>query len=172
MNDLIFIELKEFPNYFACSDGYIYSKNYLYKSNATVPRKMKYKITIQTRYARICLPKESKKVARSVHILICEAFHGERPRGMECSHLDDDKYNNKPENLKWESHSVNMNRGFKNDKCGFGYKFFNASLTKEQFEDVKILLSKGVKHIDIAKKYNCDRSTITKINTGDRYTRC
>lgn len=46
---------------------------------------------------------------RKAHRLICEAFHGPCPNGMECIHIDEDASNNKPTNLKWGTHKENMN---------------------------------------------------------------
>lgn len=42
-----------------------------------------------------------------VNVLICEAFHGPRPEGQVCRHLDDNKLNNTPANLAWGSKSDN-----------------------------------------------------------------
>jgi hypothetical protein len=50
---------------------------------------------------------------RYVHEVVCEAFHGPRPEGMEVLHLDDDKTNYDPSNLRWGTSSENrkMARG-------------------------------------------------------------
>lgn len=47
------------------------------------------------------------KVTRSVHRLVLEAFIGPCPPGMECCHFDDDRSNNRLENLRWDSSSAN-----------------------------------------------------------------
>lgn len=43
-----------------------------------------------------------------VHALVCQAWHGPCPLGMECRHLDDDKSNTSPENLVWGTRAENM----------------------------------------------------------------
>lgn len=43
-----------------------------------------------------------------VHVLVCEAWHGPRPTGAECRHLDDNKLNVSPDNLQWGTRSENM----------------------------------------------------------------
>ena len=50
---------------------------------------------------------------RYVHQVVCETFHGPKPEGMEVLHLDDDKTNYDPSNLKWGTPSENrkMARG-------------------------------------------------------------
>lgn len=45
---------------------------------------------------------------RCVHILICEAWYGPRPPGLECRHLDDDRTNASPSNLRWGTRAENM----------------------------------------------------------------
>lgn len=45
------------------------------------------------------------KVAR----MVCEAFHGEAPRGAVCMHLDENSRNNRPENLSWGTQQENLN---------------------------------------------------------------
>lgn len=46
------------------------------------------------------------KVAR----LVCEAFHGPPPKGMNvCMHLDENSRNNDPKNLLWGTQKENLN---------------------------------------------------------------
>lgn len=44
---------------------------------------------------------------RSVHSLVCEAFHGPRPLHHEANHIDGVKYNNRSSNLEWTTKSGN-----------------------------------------------------------------
>lgn len=44
-----------------------------------------------------------------VHRLVYEAFKGEIPEGMEIDHIDRNKLNNKPDNLRVVTHIENMN---------------------------------------------------------------
>lgn len=50
---------------------------------------------------------ESGRVERFVHVLVAEAFHGPRPEGMDTRHLNGDKTDNRPENLRFGSRSEN-----------------------------------------------------------------
>lgn len=50
-------------------------------------------------------------VKRTCHLshLVCEAFHGPRPEGHQCMHLDGNPQNDKPENLAWGTIHENSN---------------------------------------------------------------
>lgn len=52
-------------------------------------------------YLSVCLSVSGVAKRRTVHSLVCSAFHGERPKGLEVGHLDGDKANNAASNLRW-----------------------------------------------------------------------
>lgn len=50
-----------------------------------------------------------------LHRLVCEAFHGPAPEGCRLvRHLDDNKQNNRPENLAWGTDLDNYRDGVRN----------------------------------------------------------
>ena len=58
----------------------------------------------------------------SVHRLVYEAFKGEIPEGMEIDHIDRNKRNNNPDNLRVVTHEENM---LNRTPCSeFGKKYF------------------------------------------------
>ncbi len=61
-----------------------------------------------TGYPQVGLRRDGKAYTRHVHRLILETFIGPCPEGMECRHLDGDSVNNRLDNLKWGTHSENM----------------------------------------------------------------
>lgn len=50
---------------------------------------------------------DSMPKMRGVHALICEAFHGACPPSCEAGHLDGNRANNVPENLRWITKAEN-----------------------------------------------------------------
>jgi len=44
-----------------------------------------------------------------IHRLVCEAFHGPCPPGLETIHLDEDGLNNRADNLCWGTRKANLN---------------------------------------------------------------
>lgn len=51
----------------------------------------------------------------TVHTLVAAAFHGPRPAGLDVAHGDNDKHNNRPENLRYATRSENMKDSPKSD---------------------------------------------------------
>lgn len=49
-----------------------------------------------------------KRHNRNVHVLVCEAFHGDRPEGQQVRHLNGISTDNRAENLAWGTQSENM----------------------------------------------------------------
>jgi hypothetical protein len=52
-------------------------------------------------YLRITLNKEGKKTRGRIHQLVCLAFYGPCPKGLQVRHLDSIKTNNCVDNLKY-----------------------------------------------------------------------
>lgn len=60
-------------------------------------------------YYRVQLSKGGKKKPRLVANLVCEAFHGPRPVGMECCHKNEISTDNRACNLEWGTRMQNEN---------------------------------------------------------------
>lgn len=78
-------------------------------------------------YKRYTL-KRRPQIREYAHRLVCLAFHGPAPAGMECRHLDGDSENNHYTNLCWGTHSENFQDTIKhgtyyNPKQGRIYAF-------------------------------------------------
>ena len=58
-------------------------------------------------YPVVWLTRRNARTEYRVSRLVCSAWHGPCPAGMECRHLDDDKLNNTPANLCWGTRAEN-----------------------------------------------------------------
>jgi len=56
---------------------------------------------------------------RTVHSLVCMAFHGPRPAGLDIAHRDCNKHNNTPENLRYCTRSENLMDSVSQPRFGF-----------------------------------------------------
>ena len=66
------------------------------------------------RYIRVSLCKNGIKTGLTVHRLVAEAFIPNPDNLPEVNHKDEDKTNNRVENLEWCDHKYNMNYGTRN----------------------------------------------------------
>ena len=87
------------PGYLAGKDGLIYSQrnfNRWYKTSKEI-KPLKPHDNGQGYFGvTICI--DGVRRYRKIHRLVCEAFHGD-VEGSEVHHIDEDRANNKPENL-------------------------------------------------------------------------
>lgn len=165
------IEYKEipgFPFYYAGSDGEIYSNNFKWKREGDPLRKLCYGKQ-SNGYKMVNLPHQKGFRCQRIHVLICTAFHGNRPKGNECSHLDGNRQNNKPENLKWETPSENKLRKNQHGTHDRGFNNSRAIFTIDDVLAVKEMLEKKIPHQYIAEIMECSRTTITRIANNQRY---
>ena len=89
-------------------------------------------------YRQVVLSKNGVYKTCKVHTLVADAFPeicGERLPGYEVSHLDENPANNKAENLRWVSHTANINWGTRNDKMVKNRLGKNACKPVRQYKD-------------------------------------
>src|SRR6185369_8776869 len=106
--------------YFAAEDGRIYrnSRPLVSQSNGNGYLRVSPSIngTVKTKY---------------VHRLVCEAYHGPCPVGMECRHLNGRRYDNRPLNLAWSDKKTNEGDKRIHGTLPLGEKNQRALLTSE-----------------------------------------
>lgn len=78
----------------------------------SVLRKLIMKPMVATNgYLVACLWKNNKQKKYVIHRLVAEAFIPNENNLKEVNHIDEDKTNNRFDNLEWCSHKYNMNYG-------------------------------------------------------------
>lgn len=86
------------------------------------------------RSVNLCNCGESRIVF--VHVLVLELFVGPCPRGMQCRHFpDQDKSNNRRENLSWGTPSQNV---MDSESIGNHYGFHHPDGAKKRFTNLKL----------------------------------
>lgn len=161
----------KYQGYFAGGDGHIYSI-LTRKGNVSEPYRLAESFG-SSGYAQVAVKVNGKFRTTMVHSLICETYHGERPvvggKKYTCSHLNGNNRDNRPENLKWESHSDNHRRKVEHGTDDAGWKNSRAKLSADDLVNIRRRLEMGDKHKDIADDYGVARATISKINNRSRY---
>lgn len=76
-------------------------------SQGTRPGPLKPTRNVRNGYYSVMLWRDGKSKRITVHRLVALAFLGPAPEGLEVCHGDDDKSNNRVENLRWDTHSEN-----------------------------------------------------------------
>jgi hypothetical protein len=109
-----------------------------------------------------------------VAYLVLEAFIGPRPAGMECRHLDDNRWNSLLCNLQWGTHAENardMTRNGHAHVVRSGNEAYrgNATLTNVQVEEIRSLFP-ATSCIALGHKYGVKRNTISDIVFGRSWT--
>jgi hypothetical protein len=84
------------PGYFACEEGFIWRRGTKRISRSNGHGYLSLKLSVQ-----------NVQWDAYVHRLVCEAYHGPCPEGLQCRHLDGNRQNNRPENLRWSDKATN-----------------------------------------------------------------
>jgi len=107
------------PGYYADAAGDIWS------ARQTVVKRLKSRIGPHG-YRNLTLSLGNKLTQHSVHALVCSAFHGVKPDGMCCRHLNGDPLDNRAENLTWGTTTDNAADRRKHGNEYHGEKHHNA----------------------------------------------
>lgn len=137
------------PNddYMAGSDGQIYSRT-RYKGFGRKDYVAWYPLRPHRNgkgYLTVSLCHENRKVTRSVHRLVCMAFHGMPPIAtMQTRHLDGKPENNLPDNLAWGTQKENWQDRRIHGTASVGEKHWNAHFTDEERAHIQWAVVRGL----------------------------
>ncbi len=170
---VIFKPVPNHAHYYAGSDGWIYSDRLRgFEKKSRGLRKLKPGLNNQTRYYYVNIENDQGVYkTQRVHRIVCSAFHGVPANESDtASHLDGNRTNNIPENLKWESIQENLKRKKEHGTDDLGYRSKQAHLDQEKLLRIRSFLNEGaLTHQEIADIFKVGRITITRINNGVRY---
>ena len=80
--------------------------------NAKTFRHLKH--SVKNGYHYVSLKKDGKFSLVAVHRIVCEAFHGPHPDGMDVvDHINCNPGDNRPSNLRWLDRKENVRRAFR-----------------------------------------------------------
>lgn len=114
-------------------------------------------------YFRFCLFGKKKRRQLGVHQAVAFAFlRKPKKNEKEIRHMDGDKTNNLPSNLKWGTRSDNARDLVRHGQSMRGEKSSTAKLNRSQVVMIRSLARK-MKHHRIAKLFEVSRPTITAI---------
>jgi len=107
----------------------------------------------------------NKKRTFYVHRLLGEYWIGNPEKLAEINHKDGDKKNNELSNLEWVSNAHNLRHAIRTG--------INQTVGRLEYciEEVRELISSGMKQVKIAKMFGVSPQLITDIKKGRRYER-
>ena len=100
------------------------------------------------------------------HKAVLETFVGPRPQGMECCHNNGDPFDNRLENLRWDTPRNNQLDRIKHGTSNRGERCAAAKLTETQ---VLAIRADTRLQREIAAEYGVRENTISRIKSGKRW---
>lgn len=122
--------------------------------------------TGESLYLCVSLSLQGRNVWRTVHSLVCSAFHGPRPSGLDCAHRDGNGQNNRPDNLRWATRRENEADKLTHGTRRRGSQMWNSKLTEEQ---VAAIRTEPGLYSDIARKFGVSDRKVAAIKRGERW---
>lgn len=98
-----------------------------------------------------------------VHKLVLLAFVGPRPEGMEACHNNGDAIDNRPENLRWDTHLANNRDRLRHGTYLRGESHHMATVTEEAIRSVR---ARGLGYREIAAELGVSISQAHRIFKG------
>ncbi len=124
------------------------------------------KQSIVSQYYIVGLSKLGVKKMKYIHILVAEAFIGERPFRYEVNHKDGNKLNCHYKNLEYLTQSENTKHAYKLGLIPMGASHARAKLTQNNIDEIKRLSGPRIRNKRIlAKRFNVDIATIFRVLT-------
>ncbi len=112
-----------------------------------------------------------KRIGRTIHRLVADAFLGEKPKTMQVNHKDGNKNNNSFENLEYltptEHYWHSYNTGLKIPVHGSSH--WNSKLNEEIVRHMRSLRSSGMSVKDISKIVNVKIRQVYNILSGESW---
>ena len=109
------------------------------------------------------------KKTKTVHTLVCTAFIGPRPDGMEVRHLNGVRNDNRAENLVYGTQSENQADRIPHGTDNRGENCPSAKLTVDQVREIRRLLETDILQTEIGAMFGVSKTAISDIKSGDTW---
>lgn len=115
-------------------------------------------------YLVVTLCHNGEEKQKKVHRLVLEAFEGPCPPGMEGCHNDGNRYNNKPDNLRWGTRKSNNRDKYKHGTAQQGEGGSKVRLREHDVLRIRYLWSRKIHSMSqLGKMFGVHTSTIKSI---------
>jgi hypothetical protein len=103
------------------------------------------------------------KVRKLMHRHVYEEMYGPIPIDFVVRHKCDNRSCINPEHLELGTQLDNIRDAVERGRTPKGEGHWQAKLTENDVREIKMLISKGVRNLDIAKMYNIGKDSISNI---------
>lgn len=107
-------------------------------------------------------------LTREVGHLVARAFLGPPEEGQECAHLDENPWNNRPENLRWATRQENFLQSLNSGRIQF-LRGEQQSQSKLTSDDVRAIRKSAKPSRQLAKEYGVCKTNILEIKSGKNW---
>jgi hypothetical protein len=166
--------VKDFPGYWVTSTGEVWTGWYPvvggrrgeFANKGAPIRPLAISVNKKTKYRHVLFRRNTKNYNRSVHVLVLEAFIGDRPPGTQTRHLDGNPANNRLDNLAWGTARENSHDKHRHGTTSRGVRSGKAKLTDEQVRLITVLCSGGQRQADVAARFQVKQACVSSIMCG------
>lgn len=152
--------ISEFPGYRFGSDGSIWSTGGRPRARESDVWKKLNPARAKSGHLRLNLFVAGRRRTFGAHQLICWAFHGRCPEGMECCHKDGVPFHNTPDNLRWGTPKENAQDQILHGVKPRGERNPFAKLTEQDVRDMRAAYESGGTTVAaLARKYKVCHAT-------------
>lgn len=155
MIEEIWKNIEEFDGYQISNFGNVKSFRYRNKNNPKILKK----IIDKDGYYVINLYRNKKCIQKRIHILVANAFISNLKKLPQVNHKDENKLNNKVDNLEWCTAKYNCNYGTRNQRI-------SKKINQYDLEENYVKTWDSI--IDVEKKLNIFHSRIIECCQGKR----
>ena len=154
----------EFPGYYISSEGNVLSDRSGKRTKLTPSLR-------NGRYLAVSLySRKGDKKTRSIHVLVAEAFIGERPEGLQIRHLNGDKKDNRVENLAYGTAEENYEDRRKHGICNTGSRHGKTDLTEQDILEIRKRFAGGEDRDALKAEFKLTTASLSKIVLGKTWT--
>ena len=122
--------------------------------------------TGKMKYARVEFYRDGRSKTMLVHLLIAITFIGHRPMGFDVCHNDGNTYNNRADNIRYDTRKNNLRDMKKHGTIILGENKKTSKLKNLEVLKIKTMLKENVPIKDIVGVYGVSYVTIHDIKTG------
>lgn len=161
---IIWKDIEEFDGLYAVSNTGVIRNNKTSKIlKQTIHQNGYYMVSVKP-YGRTGKSKTFK-----VHREVAKAFLNNPDNKPTVNHKDGNKLNNAVDNLEWSTHTEQMIHAYKN-KLATPLKGMNNHLSRLTDDQVaEILDNPHIRNIEFSRRFNIDRSAISKVRSGKNW---